>query len=177
MRRPKGIKTKKSVAKRFKITATGKVLRSSAGRRHLCQGKSAKRRRSLRDEYLRRLRGARTRIDIANPYFVPDRAIRVALEQAVARGVLVRLLIPARGDVAMGRLLVQPAVLFAVDADLRRQSRGLAFEPVVNALDHPAAEFTHRIRDAGFEVEHRGRRRPGREVVRRPCRRSQAARG
>ena len=47
MRRPKGIKTKKSVAKRFKITAAGKVLRSSAGRRHLCQTKSPKRRRSL----------------------------------------------------------------------------------------------------------------------------------
>ena len=45
MRRPKGIKTKKSVAKRFKITARGKVLRSQAGRRHLCQTKSAKRRR------------------------------------------------------------------------------------------------------------------------------------
>jgi len=48
MRRPKGIKTKKSAAKRFKITAGGKVLRSSAGRRHLCQTKSPKRRRSLR---------------------------------------------------------------------------------------------------------------------------------
>ncbi|MCX6893831.1 MAG: 50S ribosomal protein L35 [Verrucomicrobiota bacterium] len=48
MRRPKGIKTKKSAAKRFKITASGKVLRSSAGRRHLCQTKRPKRRRSLR---------------------------------------------------------------------------------------------------------------------------------
>jgi len=48
MRRPKGIKTKKSVAKRFKVTARGKVLRSSAGRRHLCQTKSSKRRRGLR---------------------------------------------------------------------------------------------------------------------------------
>ena len=48
MRRPKGIKTKKSAAKRFKITARGKVLRLSAGRRHLMQTKSAKRRRSLR---------------------------------------------------------------------------------------------------------------------------------
>ncbi len=48
MRRPKGIKTKKSAAKRFKITAGGKVLRSSAGRRHLCQSKTPKRRRSLR---------------------------------------------------------------------------------------------------------------------------------
>ena len=47
MRRPKGIKTKKSVAKRFRITARGKVLRSKAGRRHLLQTKSAKRRRGL----------------------------------------------------------------------------------------------------------------------------------
>ena len=48
MRRPKGIRTKKSAAKRFKITAGGKVMRSSAGRRHLCQTKNPKRRRSLR---------------------------------------------------------------------------------------------------------------------------------
>ena len=48
MRRPKGNRTKKSVAKRFKITASGKVMRSSAGRRHLCQTKSPKRRRNLR---------------------------------------------------------------------------------------------------------------------------------
>jgi large subunit ribosomal protein L35 len=47
MRRPKGIKTKKSVAKRFKITASGKVLRSRAGKRHLLQTKSPKRRRGL----------------------------------------------------------------------------------------------------------------------------------
>ena len=47
MRRPKGIKTKKSVAKRFKLTGTGKVLRSKAGRRHLAQSKNAKRLRRL----------------------------------------------------------------------------------------------------------------------------------
>jgi len=47
MRRPKGIKTKKSVAKRFKLTARGKVLRSRAGKRHLLQSKNPKRRRSL----------------------------------------------------------------------------------------------------------------------------------
>ncbi len=47
MRRPKGIKTKKSVAKRFKITATGKAIRFPAGRRHLAQSKNAKRLRRL----------------------------------------------------------------------------------------------------------------------------------
>jgi len=47
MRRPKGIKTKKSVAKRFKITGTGKVMRTHAGKRHLLSGKNSKRRRRL----------------------------------------------------------------------------------------------------------------------------------
>jgi large subunit ribosomal protein L35 len=40
-------KTRKAVAKRLTITGTGKVLRRGAGRRHLLQGKSPKRRRSL----------------------------------------------------------------------------------------------------------------------------------
>ena len=48
MRRPKGIKTKKSVSKRFKITGTGKVLRHHAGNRHLAQSKNAKRHLHLR---------------------------------------------------------------------------------------------------------------------------------
>lgn len=48
MRRPKGIKTRKAVAKRFKITAKGKVLRPHAGKRHLLATKSPKRRRALR---------------------------------------------------------------------------------------------------------------------------------
>ena len=47
MRRPKGIKTRKAVAKRFKITANGKVMRSRAGKRHLLSSKSPNRRRSL----------------------------------------------------------------------------------------------------------------------------------
>ena len=59
MRRPKGIKTKKSAAKRFKITAGGKVLRLSAGRRHLAQTKSPKRRRNLRGS---------TRVDPTDEY-------------------------------------------------------------------------------------------------------------
>ncbi len=47
MRRPKGIKTKKSVAKRFKISARGKVMSRHSGMRHLLSGKSSKRRRRL----------------------------------------------------------------------------------------------------------------------------------
>jgi large subunit ribosomal protein L35 len=52
MRRPKGIRTRKSVAKRFKITGRGRAVRTHAGRRHLCSGKSPKRRRHLRGKPL-----------------------------------------------------------------------------------------------------------------------------
>jgi large subunit ribosomal protein L35 len=40
-------KTKKAVAKRFKVTATGKVLSSQSGRRHLAGSKNRKRKRHL----------------------------------------------------------------------------------------------------------------------------------
>ena len=40
-------KTRKSVAKRFKITGTGKVMRQHASRRHLMSAKSAKRKRHM----------------------------------------------------------------------------------------------------------------------------------
>jgi large subunit ribosomal protein L35 len=47
---PKSIarsKTRKSVAKRFKITARGKVLRAHSSRRHLLASKTGKRKRHL----------------------------------------------------------------------------------------------------------------------------------
>ena len=59
MRRPKGIKTKKSVAKRFKITARGKVMRMRSGKRHLLATKGPKRRRSL---------GTATQVDPTDTY-------------------------------------------------------------------------------------------------------------
>jgi large subunit ribosomal protein L35 len=40
-------KTRKAVAKRFKITGTGKVLRQHASRRHLLSSKNAKRKRQM----------------------------------------------------------------------------------------------------------------------------------
>lgn len=41
-------KTRKSVAKRFKKTGTGKIKRASAGRGHLFTNKSTKQKRRLR---------------------------------------------------------------------------------------------------------------------------------
>jgi len=41
-------KTRKAVAKRFKVTGSGKVLRRKQGKRHLLQKKNRKRKRNLR---------------------------------------------------------------------------------------------------------------------------------
>jgi len=40
-------KTRKAVAKRFKTTGTGKILRRKQGKRHILQKKSRKRKRQL----------------------------------------------------------------------------------------------------------------------------------
>jgi len=41
-------KTNKSVKKRFKITASGKIKRHKANKRHLLAGRTSKRKRQLR---------------------------------------------------------------------------------------------------------------------------------
>jgi len=42
------IKTKKSAAKRFKVTKNGKALCAKRGKRHLLTGKTSKRKRQLK---------------------------------------------------------------------------------------------------------------------------------
>jgi cardiolipin synthase len=110
---------------------------------------SLQRRRSLRKEYLQRLRRARKSIDIANPYFVPDRAVRQALEQATARGVRVRLLVPERGDVTIvqfaleglfERLLRQGVEVYAWEGPVMHAKTAIVDETFVTVgsynLDH-----------------------------------------
>ncbi|MET3874288.1 large subunit ribosomal protein L35 [Puniceicoccus vermicola] len=43
-------KTKKSIAKRFKVTGTGRLMRRKAGKRHLLRKKSTKQRRAMRQD-------------------------------------------------------------------------------------------------------------------------------
>lgn len=40
-------KTRKAVAKRFKVTGSGKIMRRKQGARHILQKKSSKRKRAL----------------------------------------------------------------------------------------------------------------------------------
>ena len=53
---------------------------------------------AIRRAALHAIRESDTRVYLANPYFVPDRGILRALQQAARRGVAVRLLVPARSD-------------------------------------------------------------------------------
>ncbi|MCF7872684.1 MAG: 50S ribosomal protein L35 [Candidatus Omnitrophica bacterium] len=46
------LKTRKSIAKRIKITKKKKALKGKAGRRHLLSGKGRKRKRNLRKKDL-----------------------------------------------------------------------------------------------------------------------------
>ncbi len=60
--------------------------------------------RGIHREYVSRINAARRTIDIANSYFVPDRAVQKALARASVRGVRIRVLLPARGDVPIVQL-------------------------------------------------------------------------
>lgn len=42
------VKTNRSAAKRFKVTATGKIMHKKSGKSHLLRKKSRKRKRSLK---------------------------------------------------------------------------------------------------------------------------------
>jgi cardiolipin synthase len=77
--------------------------------------------RGIRPFYLRAIRAAKERIDIANPYFLPGPILLSALSSATRRGVEVRILIPGQSDVwvvsmamssLMGRLLESGARVF-----------------------------------------------------------------
>lgn len=46
------LKTKKAAAKRFKVTASGKIKRSKSGTQHILGKKSTKRKRNLRHSTL-----------------------------------------------------------------------------------------------------------------------------
>jgi len=61
------LKTNKSAAKRFKITATGKILHKKSGKRHLLEKKSRKRKRHL-SQYKEVFEGFTSHIKKLLPY-------------------------------------------------------------------------------------------------------------
>lgn len=59
-----------------------------------------KQRRNIHRAYLHAIKRARQFIYLWNPYFVPSRSVRRALSNAANRGVDIRIIVPARGDIA-----------------------------------------------------------------------------
>lgn len=66
-------------------------------------------RRDLRGIYADALDGARDRVYLTTPYFVPDRNTQRHLVAAAARGVDVRLLVPAKSDVRLAQWAARAA--------------------------------------------------------------------
>jgi cardiolipin synthase len=66
-----------------------------------------RKRRAIRQSYLHAIRHARKYIYIASAYFLPGRGFRRALRNAVKRGVDVRVMVPARGDILPVQLASQ----------------------------------------------------------------------
>jgi cardiolipin synthase len=58
-----------------------------------------KKRANIRAAYLHAMRRAKETITIANAYFIPDRGMRRVLANAVARGVVVKVILPGESDV------------------------------------------------------------------------------
>jgi cardiolipin synthase len=80
------------------------------------------RKRGIRLAYVKGIRAAKQRVDIANPYFLPGPIFLSALYGATRRGVEVRILVPGQSDVwvvsmamgsLIGRLLESNARVFA----------------------------------------------------------------
>ena len=59
--------------------------------------------RRLRRRYLKAIGGSRVRVLLAHAYFMPDRRLVRTITAAARRGVKVRLVLPARSDVALVR--------------------------------------------------------------------------
>lgn len=62
------LKTRKGVKKRFKISKSGKVLRTKAGKRHILTKKSRKRKRNLRRSAVVENKAIAKRIKMMLPY-------------------------------------------------------------------------------------------------------------
>ncbi|MFH1338520.1 MAG: 50S ribosomal protein L35 [Candidatus Omnitrophota bacterium] len=62
------LKTHKGVAKRFKVSKSGKLKYGSCGRSHLLTGKNKKRKRALRKARILQSSGQKRRVKQSLPY-------------------------------------------------------------------------------------------------------------
>jgi cardiolipin synthase len=75
--------------------------------------------RNIRNAYLKGIRHAKERIDIANPYFLPGRMLLAAIRAARRRGVDVRILIPGISDVWVVSMAMSSIIGRLLECDVR----------------------------------------------------------
>jgi cardiolipin synthase len=75
----------------------------------LIPNRSRAERRDLREVYTNAFARAGSRVYLTTPYFVPDRKTQQRLTEAAARGVDVRLLVPAKSDVPIAQWAARAA--------------------------------------------------------------------
>jgi cardiolipin synthase len=75
--------------------------------------------RSIRGDYLHAINHAKRYIYIANAYFIPDMGLRRALRNAVSRGVDVRAMVPANGNILPAQFASQALFGRALRSGLR----------------------------------------------------------
>ncbi|MEY4764360.1 MAG: hypothetical protein RI907_1033 [Pseudomonadota bacterium] len=89
----------------------GKVARGAAEREPMraafVMRDNLRQRRTIEQSALQAIAQARHRIDIVTPYFFPRRAVRLALRNAAARGVKVRLLLQGKVDHALAGIVAK----------------------------------------------------------------------
>jgi cardiolipin synthase len=134
-------------------------IRRHRSRRVFVLANPWRKRRDIRREYLNRVYFAKARIDIANPYFVPNRSVRGALIHAADRGVRVRVLVPERGDVRIVQFAVEAIIddSFATIGSYNLDERSWRKNMEVNLAVEDEA-FARHVR-AWFEEDCRTARR------------------
>ena len=85
----------------------------------LIPNRSRAERRDLREVYTDAFARAGSRVYLTTPYFVPDRKTRRHLTAAAARGVDVRLLVPAKSDVPIAQWAARAAYAGLLDGGVR----------------------------------------------------------
>jgi cardiolipin synthase len=76
-------------------------------------------RSAMHDAFYHAVNGARERVWIMTPYFVPDKSILMAMEAAVQRDIDVRLLLPRDGDVPLVRYASRSYYPMMLEAGVR----------------------------------------------------------
>ena len=107
--------------------------------------------------FIQALNGARDRIWISTPYFVPDQGVLAALRLAALRGVDVRILVPDRSDIRTADLATRWFARELTDVDIRffRYTEGLLHQKVLLIDDLPSvgtANFDNRSFRLQFEM-------------------------